>query len=431
MERYKEYKDSGVKWLGEIPSHWEVVKLKRCAIIKTGTTPPTSNLKYFENGDIPWFTPGDINDMNLHFSSKTITKKAIKDNVGRLFPAESIYFVGIGATVGKVAACDFEASSNQQINAIMCNDRLDYKFATYCLLMEQGIIRETTNFVTLPILNQSSTGLIDIVLPPLSEQDSIVRYLDSATSEIDKAIAMQQKMIDLLNERKQIIIQNAVTKGLDENVEMKESGVEWIGRIPKHWEVRKIKTVANFNPLPQRKFQQDEIVGYLPMERLGLGSMNPSEISYGKMPVGLNYIEDGDVVIAKVTPCFENGKIAIAKNLKNGCAFGTSEIFVYRPIKIDSVFLLYSLQNEQLKNKCASTMMGTGGLKRVNASFAKNVYITFPPTEKEQNEIGLFLENKISTFNKTIENIQRQIILLQERKQIIINEVVTGKVRVS
>lgn len=207
--------------------------------------------------------------------------------------------------------------------------------------------------------------------------------------------------------------------------------MEWIGSIPKHWKVRKIKTVANFNPLPQRKFQQDEIVGYLPMERLGLGSMNPSEISYGKMPVGLNYIEDGDVVIAKVTPCFENGKIAIAKNLKNGCAFGTSEIYVYRPIKIDSVFLLYSLQNEQLKNKCASTMMGTGGLKRVNASFAKNVYITFPPTEKEQNEIGLFLENKISTFNKTIENIQRQITLLQERKQIIINEVVTGKVRVS
>lgn len=76
-------------------------------------------------------------------------------------------------------------------------------------------------------------------------------------------------------------------------------------------------------------------------------------------------------------------------------------------------------------------MMGTGGLKRVNASFAKNVYITFPPTEKEQNEIGSFLENKISTFNKTIENIQRQITLLQERKQIIINEVVTGKVRVS
>lgn len=211
LDENVEMKESGVEWIGRIPKHWEVLKLKRCAIIKTGTTPPTSNLKYFENGDIPWFTPGDINDMNLHLSSKTITKKAIEDNVGRLFPAKSIYFVGIGATVGKVASCDFEASSNQQINAIMCNDRLDYKFATYCLLMEQRIIRETTNFVTLPILNQSSTGLINIVVPPKSEQQQIVTYLDSEMQRFDSAIANCQRQITLLQERKQIIINEVVT----------------------------------------------------------------------------------------------------------------------------------------------------------------------------------------------------------------------------
>jgi type I restriction enzyme S subunit len=211
LDENVEMKESGVEWIGRIPKHWEVLKLKRCAIIKTGTTPPTSNLKYFENGDIPWFTPGDINDMNLHLSSKTITKKAIEDNVGRLFPAKSIYFVGIGATVGKVASCDFEASSNQQINAIMCNDRLDYKFATYCLLMEQRIIRETTNFVTLPILNQSSTGLINIVVPPKSEQQQIVSYLDGEMEKFDTAISNCQRQITLLQERKQIIINEVVT----------------------------------------------------------------------------------------------------------------------------------------------------------------------------------------------------------------------------
>lgn len=211
LDENVEMKESGVEWIGRIPKHWEVLKLKRCAIIKTGTTPPTSNLKYFENGDIPWFTPGDLNEMNLHLSSKTITKKAIDDNVGRLFPAKSIYFVGIGATVGKVASCDFEASSNQQINAIMCNDRLDYKFATYCLLMEQKIIRETSNFVTLPILNQSSTGLIDIVLPPKSEQQQIVTYLDGEMQRFDSAITNCQRQITLLQERKQIIINEVVT----------------------------------------------------------------------------------------------------------------------------------------------------------------------------------------------------------------------------
>ena len=211
LDENVEMKESGVEWIGKIPKHWEVLKLKRCAIIKTGTTPPTSNLKYFENGDIPWFTPGDLNEINLHLSSKTITKKAIDDNVGRLFPAKSIYFVGIGATVGKVASCDFEASSNQQINAIMCNERLDYKFATYCLLMEQKIIRETTNFVTLPILNQSSTGLIDIVVPPKSDQQQIVSYLDSEMQKFDTAITNCQRQITLLQERKQIIINEVVT----------------------------------------------------------------------------------------------------------------------------------------------------------------------------------------------------------------------------
>ena len=426
MERYSEYKDSGVKWLGEIPSHWEVVR--GLGVFSENKSKNTQ----LENSTV----------LSLSYG-KIIVKKDIDSG---LVPEEysSYQIVRPGCII--VRSTDLQNDKTSLRIGYVCDEGIitsaylglqvkgnnNDKYLYY-FLHDWDITKEIYRHGNGLRQSLSWNDLRDnsVLLPPLSEQDAIVRYLDSATSEIDKAIAMQQKMIDLLNERKQIIIQNAVTKGLDENVEMKESGVEWIGRIPKHWKVRKIKTVANFNPLPQRKFQQDEIVGYLPMERLGLGSMNPSEISYGKMPVGLNYIEDGDVVIAKVTPCFENGKIAIAKNLKNGCAFGTSEIFVYRPIKIDSVFLLYSLQNEQLKNKCASTMMGTGGLKRVNASFAKNVYITFPPTEKEQNEIGLFLENKISTFNKTIENIQRQITLLQERKQIIINEVVTGKVRVS
>ena len=424
MERYSEYKDSGVKWLGEIPSHWEVFRNKYIFHECKKSVGKNSN-----------------NYTLLSLSKKGVVIRNMDD--GGKFPAEFDTYKVVEP--GDFIFCFFDVDETPRTVGLSS----EYGMITgaYTVLRQSIANSQYLYYYYLSIddakaLKPLYTGLrktvplnafmsMQIFLPPKAEQDAIVRYLDSATSEIDKAIAMQQKMIDLLNERKQIIIQNAVTKGLDENVEMKESGVEWIGSIPKHWKVRKIKTVANFNPLPQRKFQQDEIVGYLPMERLGLGSMNPSEISYGKMPVGLNYIEDGDVVIAKVTPCFENGKIAIAKNLKNGCAFGTSEIFVYRPIKIDSVFLLYSLQNEQLKNKCASTMMGTGGLKRVNASFAKNVYITFPPTEKEQNEIGLFLENKISTFNKTIENIQRQITLLQERKQIIINEVVTGKVRVS
>ena len=211
LDENVEMKDSGVEWIGMIPKHWEILKLKRCASIKTGTTPPTNERKYFDGGRISWFTPGDLNDLHLKFASKTITQKAIDDKVGRLFPAKTIYFVGIGATVAKVSACDFAASSNQQINAIICNESLDYIFATYVLKSEQEFIRNMANYVTLPIINQSDTGLIDMIVPPKSEQQAIVAYLGKEMQRFDSAISNCQRQITLLQERKQIIINEVVT----------------------------------------------------------------------------------------------------------------------------------------------------------------------------------------------------------------------------
>ena len=211
LDENVEMKDSGAEWIGMIPKHWEILKLKRCAFIKTGTTPPTNERKYFEGGRICWFTPGDMNNMHLEFASKMITQKAIDDKVGRLFPAKTIYFVGIGATVAKVSACDFEASSNQQINAIICNKSLDYRFATYVLKSEQEFIRNMANYVTLPIINQSDTGLIDMIVSPKSDQQAIVAYLDKQMQRFDSAITNCQRQITLLQERKQIIINEVVT----------------------------------------------------------------------------------------------------------------------------------------------------------------------------------------------------------------------------
>lgn len=211
LDENVEMKDSGVEWIGMIPKHWKILKLKRCASIKTGTTPPTNERKYFDGGRISWFTPGDLNDLHLEFASKMITKKAIDDKVGRLFPAKTIYFVGIGATVAKVSACDFAASSNQQINAIICKESLDYIFATYVLKSEQEFIRNMANYVTLPIINQSDTGLIDMIVPPKSEQQAIVAYLDKEMQRFDSAITNCQRQIAFLQERKQIIINEVVT----------------------------------------------------------------------------------------------------------------------------------------------------------------------------------------------------------------------------
>lgn len=204
-------KDSGVAWIGEIPEHWEVMKLKRCSTIKTGCTPPTSETKYYDSEDINWYTPVDIGGNKLSEAEKKISSISKIDGVCRIFPERSIYFVGIGATIGKVSYCDEEASSNQQINAIMPNKRANYKFLTYVLKSQKDEIYLTANTVTLPIINQDRTGSLLCPIPSIEEQTEIVQFIETETERIDAHISKANRRIELLNELKQSVITEAVT----------------------------------------------------------------------------------------------------------------------------------------------------------------------------------------------------------------------------
>lgn len=204
-------KHSGVEWIGEVPDYWDVIMLKRCAIIKTGSTPPTKEEKYYDSEDINWFTPGDIGNDSIIEAEKKISELARKDGMCRIFPAKSVYFVGIGATIGKVSYCDCEASANQQINAIIPNCRAHYKYITYCLKSQKEEIYLTANTVTLPIINQERTGSLRIPVPPLSEQQEIVSYIESQTARLDASIEKAEHQIELLQELKQSIITEVVT----------------------------------------------------------------------------------------------------------------------------------------------------------------------------------------------------------------------------
>lgn len=204
-------KDSGVAWIGEIPEHWEVMKLKRCSTIKTGCTPPTSETKYYDSEDINWYTPVDIGGNKLSEAEKKISSISKIDGVCRIFPERSIYFVGIGATIGKVSYCDEEASSNQQINAIMPNKRANYKFLTYVLKSQKDEIYLTANTVTLPIINQDRTGSLLCPIPSIEEQTEIVQFIETETERINAHISKANRRIELLNELKQSVITEAIT----------------------------------------------------------------------------------------------------------------------------------------------------------------------------------------------------------------------------
>lgn len=209
-------KDSGVEWLGEIPEHWEVVKLKYLIErVETGKTPSTTRDDFFDEGTINWFGPGDFTSLKLNESIRKITKLAVTENCINLYPANSILLIGIGATLGKVAITENECFSNQQINAIIFNNKIEPFFGLYYLDSIKEIIRNESNSSTMAILNQSKTKDLLLLLPPLEEQLSISNMIK--IKEFDFQIIREKilEQIQMLQTYRQSLISEAVTGKID------------------------------------------------------------------------------------------------------------------------------------------------------------------------------------------------------------------------
>lgn len=205
-----EMKDSGVEWIGEVPSHWDVAPVKRYANIFTGNTPSTKEEKYYDSEDINWFTPVDFYKDCLRESTRRISEISRKENACRVFPSKSVYMIGIGGTIGKIATCEEEASANQQINVIVPNANTDYRYLAYCMRCQKEEIMLSANVVTLPIINQEKTGFLFMPHPRKTVQITIADYLDKKCASIDASISKAQHQVDLLQEYKQSLITEVV-----------------------------------------------------------------------------------------------------------------------------------------------------------------------------------------------------------------------------
>ena len=205
-------KPSGIDWLGDIPAHWEVLPLRRItANVATGRTPP-STVDYFSNDELNWFTPGDFSKgIELDSSARRIIPEAIEDGVCTLFPENTVFLVGIGATLGKVAVSTAPGSANQQINAIIPDHNNDSYFLAYFLHGFRNEVRVTSNGNTLGILNQSGTKSLLIPVPPLSEQKNISTEMKNYDEREINTIRQIEDSIELLNQYRSALITSAVT----------------------------------------------------------------------------------------------------------------------------------------------------------------------------------------------------------------------------
>lgn len=203
-------KDSGIEWIGEIPEHWEIRRLKELVNLKTGKTPSTQIEKYF-NGDIIWYKPGDFNsDLMLYGSQDLLAQSAIDDDIVELIPANSVYFVGIGATVGKMGYSRREAFCNQQVTALIPK-QIDSEYLLYLMQSANKFIQDNALYTTLPIINNAYLGSIKFSNPSIKEQRKIVNFLKEEDKEIENAISKKSEIINELESYKKSLIYEVVT----------------------------------------------------------------------------------------------------------------------------------------------------------------------------------------------------------------------------
>ena len=206
-------------------------------------------------------------------------------------------------------------------------------------------------------------------------------------------------------------------------IEMKDSGIEWIGEIPAHWAVKRLKDVSILNP-SYNGCDLEGDVSFVPMESLRCGQIDLQEISFSEAKGKYTFFAKEDLLVAKVTPCFENGNIALAKNLKQGIGFGSSEIFVLRCIGVLNKYLFYYSFSNEFQGRACSTMCGVGGLKRISPLFMRTHQLAIPPLA-EQQTIADYLDKKTAEIDEQITALEKKSDAYQRLKRSLISEVVT------
>lgn len=427
FKQYPEYKKSEIEWIDEIPSYWDNEKAKYLFKEISIKGFPEKTLLSVSKGK--GLLPRDQLEFRTVMAIKDLHNfKLVQENqfVIHLRSFQSGFELSKIEGIVSPAYTVFEAL-NQEVTGY-------FKYVFYSKLFIDYIASTTMSLRDgKPVSYQNFSSML-VPLPPLEEQAIITDFLDKELLRIDQTLEKYEKLIELLKEKRISLISQVITKGLNKNVEMKSSGVQWIGEIPAHWEIVKLKYFCKINPpksvLDLNKWDE---VSFLPMENVS----EEGNVDLGLIKKlylvnrGFTYFKDNDVILAKITPCFENGKGAVLSKLMNGVGFGSTEFHVLRPLhKIsDSEFLFYITKTHLFRNIGKKFMRGVAGQQRITTDFVKDFFIGKPPIE-EQKLISQYLNRELLMIDMVIEKISKQITLIKEYKISLISSLVTGKIDV-
>lgn len=424
MQKYKTYKWSGNPFFGDIPSCWDIFPLLKVAKIKSIINKQDEELLsvYLDRGVIKF---SDVDEKRTNVTSLDLSKYQFVENGDFVLNNQQAWrgSVGVSEYIGIVSPAYLVLSLSKEINSKYANYLFrDGSMVSQYLICSKGVGTIQRNLYW-PHLRRTI-----IALPSYNEQNAIANFLDEKTSLIDDAIAIKEKQIDLLNERKKILIQQAVTQGLDPTVPMTDSGVTWIGKIPAHWEVRRSKFV--FCQRKERARADDvqlsatQAYGVIPQEQY--------EEIIGRRVVKISFhlekrkhVEIDDFVISMRS--FQGG---LERAWASGCI--RSSYVVLRPVnkdEVDAGFFSYMLKLPTYINALQMTASFIRDGQDLNFDNFAQVDLFIPPIE-EQKAIFYAIQSKVDEINKSIALFTNQITKYQEYKTTLINSAVTGKIKV-
>jgi type I restriction enzyme, S subunit len=436
-QRYEAYQDSGLEWLGEIPAHWNAKRIKFIVSkIGSGKTPKGGSEVYVDSG-VMLLRSQNIYDDGLRLKDVVfITDDAdLEQAFSRVFASDVLLNI-TGASIGRVSLIPNNLGRTN-VNQHVCIFRPQqekvlpkYLYFLLCsqpakeqiLYCENGTSREGLNF--------QQAGNLTFAVPPLEEQKTIARFLDYKTAQIDALIAKKASLLKKLAEKRSALISQAVTKGLDPKVPMQDSGVEWLGEIPAHWEVLPLKRLADIldckhktvsfvdNGLPVASIAQ--VHGfYLDIS----SSKQTTEEEFSDMIEGGRKPREGDIIFSRNATV---GAAALVRARDYFCM--GQDVCLVRPKGLDPIFLNYCFRSEFVEVQIDAALLGAT-FKRINVEKVKNLLVCFPNII-EQKQISCFIENQTVKIDEQQKKVEQAIDRLKEYRTALITNAVTGSIDV-
>ncbi len=424
------YKDSGVEWIGEIPEDWKIKQIKRYSIVKRGASPrPIDDPVYFDDdGEFAWVRIADVTASNQYLETTTqiLSDLGVSLSV-KQFPGD--LFISIAGTVGKPIITKIKCCIHDGF-ILFDNPRFDKLFLYFIFLSGkpyQGLGKLGTQLN----LNTDTIGQIYIPIPSKDEQKMIADYLNEKVSFIDKAMELKKKQLEKLDDLKKSVIHKAVTKGLDDSVNFKDSGIDWIGKIPQHWKSRRLKDIGRI------KYG----LGQPPQEMVdGLPLIRATNVNRGKIdPNNLIYVDPEDIPFDRDPILRKNDIIVVRSGAYTADSAIIPETYdgaitgydmVLRCFKnISPQFISFILLSKYVLEDQLKLLTLRAAQPHLNREELGSTVILLPPL-KEQKQIALYLDKKTAEIDSVSVKIKLQIEKLEQYKKSLIHECVTGKRRI-